>query len=193
MSRFAALRPRRSLVLPLLMALFPILYFAYREVGRSCRPGRSCPEIAIAGYALVGIAASYLLACAALALVDVRALAADHSVARLAFRPADATLSVLGVLVAGIAVYTTASLVAPIPPWLDGLLTPVGLVVGLPFVATAVTMTVVGSALSVEPSMPVQLAVVAGSLVATGAWVFLLATGVAGVLDRARVVGPKPG
>lgn len=52
MNRFAVLRPRRSLVLPLLMALFPILYFVYREASTACVSGRNCPEPVYAGYAL---------------------------------------------------------------------------------------------------------------------------------------------
>jgi hypothetical protein len=187
MSWLAAFRPRRELVLPLLMAAFPFLYFVYRDARMGCPSGAGC--LHYVGYALAGLAASYLLAVGLVALVDARALAADHAYARLAYRPADETFLVLAVLVGAIAAYAATTLVAEVPPWLDLLLTPIGLVVGLPFAATFAAMTLVGSALGKEPSMTVQMAVIAVSLVLTGAWAFLLATGTAGLLTGTTSVG----
>ena len=189
MSWLAAFRPRRELVLPVLTAAFPILYFVYRDASMACASAIGCPSLEHLGYAVAGLAASYLFAVTLVALVDVRALAAERPYARIAFRPTDGTLLALAALVGGVAAYGLATLVATVPPWLDALLTPVGLVVGLPFAAGFAAMTLVGSAIETEPSMAVQLAGVAVSLALTGAWVFLLATGTAGLLAGKTAIG----
>lgn len=191
MNWLALFRPRRELVLPALMAAFPLLYFVYRNATAACPSGTGCLDLHHAGYALAGIVASYLLAVALLALVDVQALATDHPYGRLAFRPTDGTLFVLAVVVGGIVAYGLATLVTAVPAWLDLLLTPIGLLVGLPFVATAAAMTLVGSAVGKEPSMAVQLAVVGVSLAITALWVFALATGTAGLLAGTTAVGAQ--
>jgi hypothetical protein len=193
MNWLTTFRPRRELALPFLMAAFPLLYFVYRDASAACPAGTGCLDLEHVGYALAGLAASYLLAVALLALLDVRALAADYGYARLAFRPTDGTLLVLGVLVGAVAAYAVATLVARVPTWLDQFLTPLGLIVGLPFAAIAAGMTLVGSAVGKEPSMAVQFAVVGVSLALTGAWVFLLATGAAGLLTGAVSGGVKSG
>ncbi|WP_135828965.1 hypothetical protein [Halorussus halobius] len=182
MDPFASLRPRRSLALPLLAFAVPTLYFVYRDATGGCPSGRPCLGVAHAGYAVAALAGSYLLAVVVTSLADVPALAARHPYARLALRPTDRTLTVLAVLVVAIASYVLATLVATIPPWLDRALAPLGLVVGLPLVVAYGGLTVVGSAVSVEPSLAVQTAVVAASLAATGVWLLGLATGIAGLL-----------
>ena len=180
MDTLASLRPRRSLALPLLAFAVPALYFVYRDAS-SCLGGGSCLDAAHAGDALIALAGSYLLAVVVVSLANVPALVDGHPYARLALRPTDRTLAVLAVLLAAVATYLLATLVAPIPAWFDRALAPVGLVVGLPLVVGYGGMTLLGSAASVEPSLGVQTAVVAASLVATGAWLFALATGVAGL------------
>lgn len=185
----AALRPRRSLALPFLVFAVPALYFVYRDATLDCPASRSCLDPAHAGYALAGLAGSYLLAVGVLALVDAPALADRHPYARLALRPTDATLGVLAVFAVAVAAYMLATLVATVPAWLDTVLTPVGLIVGLPFVVAYAAMTLVAGALSTEPSLTTQSAVVAVSLAATGAWLFALATGAAGLLASAGALG----
>jgi hypothetical protein len=181
MDPFASLRPRRSLALPLLAFAVPALYFVYRDAAAGCPSGRSCLDAVHAGEALVALAGCYLLAVVVVSLANVPSLVDSHPYARLALRPTDRTLAVLAVLLAAVAAYLLATLVAPIPPWLDRALAPVGVVVGPPLVVGYGGMTVVGSALSVEPSLAVQTVVVAASLAATGIWLFALATGVAGL------------
>lgn len=178
MSLLTALSPRRELVFPLLVFAFPTLYFVYRDA-QFCASSGGCLEHL--GYAVAGIGVSYLLAVGVLALAD-GLLGAESGYARLALRPSDGTLVVTGALVGGIAVYGVLSLVGAVPPWLDSVLAPIGLVVGFPFAAAVAGMTLLGSAVGREPSMVVQFGVVAVSLALTGAWVFLLATGTAGLL-----------
>jgi len=189
MDVLAALRPRRSLALPLLVFAVPTLYFVYRDAAMGCRSGAACPDPAYAGYALAALAGSYLLAVAALALVDAPSLAESHPYARLALRPTDRTLAFLGIAALAISTYLVATLVATIPAWLDLALTPLGLLVGLPLVVVYGGMTVVASALSTEPSLPMQSAVVALSLGLTGAWLFALATGASGLLASVGALG----
>ncbi|WP_115862910.1 hypothetical protein [Halorussus litoreus] len=189
MEILAALRPRRSLALPLLVFAVPALYFVYRDAAMSCPAGQACLAPTHAGYALAALAGSYLLAVGVLALVDAPSLAESHPYARLALRPTDRTLAILGVLALAIAAYLAATLVATIPAWLDLALTPLGLLVGLPLVVVYGGMTVVTSALSTEPSLLVQSAVVALSLGLTGAWLFALATGASGLLVSAGALG----
>lgn len=185
----AALRPRRSLALPFLVFAVPALYFVYRDATLDCPTSESCLDPTHAGYALAALAGSYLLAVGVLALVDTPALADRHPYARLALRPTDATLGVLAALAVAVAAYMLATLVTTVPAWLDTVLTPVGLIVGLPFVVAYAAMTLVASALSTEPSLTTQSAVVAVSLAATGAWLFALATGAASLLASAGALG----
>ena len=195
---FAVLRPRRSLVLPFLVVAVPALYFVYRDASVACATGRSCPDAADAGYAFAGILGAYLLAAGVLAVAealagaDVPALADRHPYARLALRPTDATLGVLGVFVTVTGAYLLASLVTTIPAWLDALLAPFGLVLALPFAASYAAMVVVTSALFSEPSIPFQSAVVAVSLALTAVWLFALAAGTASLLASRGVVGADP-
>lgn len=192
----SAVRPRRELVLPFLMAGFPILYFGYRShasASAGCPSGNGCFGPGHAGFALAGFAVSYLLAVALVALVGGRALAIEYASARLAFQPDDETLVVLVAVVGAVALYGFATLAVGVPAWLDRVLTPVGLVVGLPFVAIFAGTTLVGSAVGVEPSLAVQSAVVAVSLALTAAWVFLLATGIAGLLSGTASEGVRSG
>ena len=189
MDALAALRPRRSLALPLLAFGVPALYFVYRDAAAGCPSGRSCLDAAHAGYAVAALAGSYLLAVVVVSLVTVPALVDSHPYARLALGPTDRTLAVLAVVVVALATYLLATLVAAIPPWFDRALAPLGVVVGLPLVVGYGGMTVVGSALSVEPSLAIQAAVVAGSLAATGAWLLVLSTGIAGLLASGGALG----
>src|SRR6056297_1033660 len=128
----AALRPRRSLALPLLVFAAPALYFVYRDATLDCPAGQSCLDPAHAGYAFAALAGSYLLAAVVLAVLEVPQLADSHPYARLALRPTDRTLAVLAVFAVAIGAYMVASLVATVPGWLDAVLTPFGLVAGLP-------------------------------------------------------------
>ncbi|WP_135852685.1 hypothetical protein [Halorussus salinus] len=178
----AVFKPRRSLVLPLLVLAVPTLYFVYRDAAIGCPPGRTCLELAHLGAVAGGLAVEYLVASVALAIVDADALADRSALARVAFRPTDRTLAVLALLVAAVVAYVVGSAATTLPGWLDAALAPVGLVVGLPFAVAAVGTTLVGSALGYEPSLAVQSAVVAVGLGATGAWLFLLATGTAGLV-----------
>jgi hypothetical protein len=177
-----ALRPRRSLVLPLLVVAVPALYFVYREVAMECAAGRSCLDATHAGYALATLAGAYLVAGGALALLDAGALAESSSYARLALRPTDRTLAVLAIFFAAIATYLLATLATTIPAWLDLLLAPFGLVVALPFALVHAGTVVVTDALFSEPPLWVQSAVVAASLALTAVWLFALATGVGSLL-----------
>ncbi|UPW00505.1 hypothetical protein M0R88_00015 [Halorussus gelatinilyticus] len=174
-----AVRPHRSLVLPLLVVAVPALYFVYRDAAIGCPPGRTCLELAHFGTAAGALAVTYLVAGVALAAADASALADRSALARVAFRPTDRTLAVLAVLVAGLAAYLLASAATTIPGWLDAALTPVGLLVGLPLLVVTVVLITLGNAVG-EPSLAVQSAVVAAGLAATGAWLFVLATGTAG-------------
>lgn len=189
MNRFATLRPRRDLTLPLLAFAVPATYFVYRNATISCSSGRPCLDLTHTGYTLGVLAGSYLLAVVVLAVVDLSRAVDRHPYAHLAFRPTDRTLAVLAVLVGAIATYLLATLVTTIPAWMDLVLAPFGLIVGLPFALTSATMTVVANAASNEPSIPVQMAVVAVSLSLTGVWLFVLATGTAGLLESAGFVG----
>ncbi|MFC4448282.1 hypothetical protein [Halorussus aquaticus] len=182
MNWYAALRPRRSLVLPLLAVAVPALYFVYRDAAMGCPSARPCLGAAHAGYALVGLAGAYLAAVVVLAFADASALASHHPYARLAFRPTDRTLAVLGVFGAATATYLLATLVATVPGWLDLVLAPFGLVLALPFAVSYAGMVVVTDALLSEPPTRVQTVVVAVSLALTAVWVFALATGTAGLL-----------
>ena len=166
--------------MPLLVLAVPTLYFVYRDAAIGCPPGQTCLELAHLGAAAGGLTIGYLVASVALAVVDADALADRSALARVAFRPTDRTLAVLALLVGGLVAYLAGSAAATIPGWLDGALAPVGLLVGLPFAVAYVAMTLVGSALGYEPSLAVQSVVVAVGLAATGAWLFVLATGTAG-------------
>lgn len=181
MNAKAVFRPRRSLVLPWLVLAVPTLYFVYRDAAIGCPPGRTCLDLPHLGAAAAGLTVAYLAASVALAAVDADALADRSPLARVAVRPTDRTLAVLALLVAGVVAYVVGSATTTLPGWLEGALAPVGLVVGLPFAVAYVAMTLVGSALGYEPSLAVQSAVVAVGLAATGAWLFVLATGTAGV------------
>ncbi|WP_135825811.1 hypothetical protein [Halorussus ruber] len=178
----AALRPRRGLVLPLLVVAVPALYFVYRAAAMECAAGRPCLDATYLGDALAALAGAYLVASGALALFDASALAESSSSARLALRPTDRTLAVLAVFLAAIATYLLATLVTAIPAWLDLLLAPFGLVVALPFALVYGGTVVVTNALFSEPPLWVQSAVVAASLALTAVWLFALATGVGSLL-----------
>jgi hypothetical protein len=178
----AALRPRRSLVLPLLVVAVPALYFVYREVSMECTAGRSCLDATHLGYALAAVAGAYLVASGALALLDASALAESSSSARLALRPTDRTLAVLAVFLVAIATYLLATLLTAIPAWLDLLLTPFGLIAGLPLALGYAGMVITTNAVLSEPPLWVQSAVVAASLALTAVWLFALATGVGSLL-----------
>ncbi|UPV74470.1 hypothetical protein M0R89_00010 [Halorussus limi] len=182
MNATTALRPRRGLALPLLVLAVPTLYLVYRDARIGCPPGRTCLELAHLGYAAAGLAAGYLVASGALAVADESALVERSALARLALRPGDSTLAVLGVYFGGLVTYLLASAATTIPGWLDLALTPVGLVVGLPVVIAYAAMTMVGNALGREPSLAFQLGVVLAGLAVTGAWLFVLATGTASLL-----------
>lgn len=174
-----AFRPRRSLVLPLLVLAVPTLYFVYRDAAIGCPPSQTCLELAHLGSAAAGLTVAYLVASVALASADPDALADRSALARIALRPTDRTLAVLAILVAGLATYLVGSAAATIPGWLDAALTPVGLLVGLPLLVVTAVLFALGNAVG-EPSLAVQSAVVAVGLAATGAWLFVLATGTAG-------------
>lgn len=179
---YAALRPRRSLVLPALVFAVPALYFVYRDAAMRCAGGQTCLDATHAGYALAALAGAYLAASAALAFADASTLAESGPYARLALRPTDRTLAVLGTFLAAIAVYLLATLVTTIPVWLDLVLAPFGLVLALPAVTGYAVMVVVTNALFSEPPLWFQSAVVAASLALTAVWLFALATGVGGLL-----------
>jgi len=182
MDWYAALRPRRSLVLPLLVFAAPVLYFVYRDASMGCPAGPPCLDATHAGYALAGLAGAYLVAVGVLATVDASALADRTPYGRLAFRPTDRTLAVLAVFVAATAGYLLATLVTTIPAWVDLVLAPFGLVLALPFAASYAAMVVVTNAVFSEPPMWFQTTVVAVSLALTAVWLFALATGTAGLL-----------
>ncbi|WP_134670574.1 hypothetical protein [Halorussus marinus] len=190
MSLPEAVRPRRPHALALVTALFPALYVVYRDANGACPADADCLGATHVGYALAGLAGSYLFAVLAVAVVDAESLAADSPLARLALFPSDLTLGVLGAIVAGLGAYAVASLAGAVPTAVDAALAPVGLLVGLPFAATAAALVLVGSAVSATPPLAFRYAVVAGSLALTGGWVFALATGAAALVRRASAVEP---
>lgn len=188
--RFDRFRPRRSLVLPLLVFGFPTLGAVFRQTTTSCYVDgvtRRClavaPAVALA--ATVGaVAASYLLAVATVAVLRADGPGAlGERYDRFAFEPSDRTLAVLVGLLAPLVAYLLSTFVVDTPRWLDRLLSPFGSLLALPFVVAFVLGVVL------ELSFGGQVVLAVASLAATGLWVYLLAAWLGSLL--AGVAGPS--
>lgn len=172
--------PRR-LALPLVVLASPPLFLLYREV-RICGTPVGCRSLALAGYALVLLAA--LLAAATVA----RRVAAGRAPGWLAPRPDDRTLGVLAAIVGALAAFLVAAAAGVVPGWLGDALAPVGVLLGFPLVVVQAVLVGVGNAVGIPPRAVQLLAVVVG-VGLSGAWWYLLAGSAARWLSR--VVGPR--
>ncbi|MGM0590974.1 MAG: hypothetical protein ACQETI_04975 [Halobacteriota archaeon] len=181
--------PHRSHVAPLLATLFPLLWFVLRDATAPATGSLDATNVALApgryaGYVLGSLSLSYVVAVVVVAAVTGRDSGVwSGRVARLVFCPSNRTLSVLGVILAGIAAYFSARLLAPIPSVVDALLTPVGLVLGAPLVVAVAVLVAVGNLFPPAQSLAVRSVGIAVALAVTALWVLLVATWVGRSLD----------
>jgi hypothetical protein len=169
-----ALQPRRELAFPALVVAAPVAYVAYRMANSQVAAGSSIGvwPLTLAALSLV---AGYLAAVAVAATVDVGEIARRSRIARALFRPGDATLAVLGALVALAAGYLLATLLVDLPGPVDAVATPVGLLLGAPLVVVWTVTVAAGNALG-EPAMWLQMVAVGAGVACSAAWTFVLAT-----------------
>lgn len=175
-----ALRPTRGHVLPALVALFPAEWFVLRAAGTAAVRGGPVPVRDLVAGSLGALLLAYALSVAVASAARTRE--PSGALAR-AFHPTDATLAVLGVVLAGIAGYFLASLyVVPTGP-LASVFAALGVLVGLPFVLAYAASVAAGNALGLgglgTPAVVVGLA-------ASAVWTFALAAVAGRLLRRVR-------
>jgi hypothetical protein len=175
----AAVSPAlRRIILPVLVLASPPVFLLYREAA-TCGTPTGCSPVGLAGTLLLA-----LLAPGGAWLV-VRGVVDGRVPAWLAPRSDDWTLTVLGIVLVGTAGYLVAGAAGAIPAWLDDLLGPLGLLLGLPLAVVHTVMIGVGRALG-QPPMGVRLLVAAVGVGLTGGWWYLLSSTVARGLSRAN-------
>jgi hypothetical protein len=158
---------RRRTAAPLVVLSCPPLFLLYREAG-ACGSALGCSTAAMAGYALVALAA--LPAAGALA----RAVVTGVLPGWVAPHADDPTLATLAGLVVAVDAYLLASLAGVVPAAADAVLAPAGLVLALPLAAVQVATVAAGNAL-VEPPAAVALGAVAVGVALSAAWWYALA------------------
>jgi len=172
----AALRPRRSLVVPVATVAAPLAYAVLRDA--TTAHGGS-PAAAHAALFCGAILTGYLVACLLVAAVDTDRVARRHWLLASAVRPSTATLALFGVVVLGGAGYLAAALTVGVPAVVTTVLTPVGGLVGLPLVVLYGGTVVVGNAVGVEPALGWQFLVVGLGIALSVLWTFALSAGLA--------------
>lgn len=157
------------------------MFLGYREVA-ACGSAAGCSGLALAGFALA--TALGVPAAVALARVAVE----GRAPAWCAPQPDDATLATLAGIVAAVDAYLLLSLADAVPPAVEGLATPLGLLLGLPLVAVQLAVVAAGNAL-VEPPSGVGLLVVAVGVALSAAWWYVLAAGAGRLVALASPAG----
>jgi len=184
-----ALHPDRSLVVPMLVVLAPLLWFGYRGATAPSTATLSFDPTPAAVAAVVAgsLAVSYLLAAAVDAALGLRTVdpAGRPVVAALA-RPSDAALAVVAAVGVGVGAYLLGSALVGLPGWVDAVVAPVGVVIALPLLVADAGVLAVGNAVAVESFAAEAVAVAVGVSLSV-VWVFLLAGG------AVAVVGPLAG
>lgn len=184
----AVLAPRRSLVVPTLVVLAPLLWFGYRgatapsHVTGAFEPTPGAVLAVVAG----SVAVSYLLGAAIAAALSLDGIDPGRPLAGALARPSDAALALVAVVAVAVVGYLVAAQFAAFPGWLDAVLELLGLVVGLPLAVVYAGFFVVANALAFE-SFALEAVAVAVGVSLSVVWVFLLAGGAAAML------GASPG
>lgn len=157
---------------PFAAVLFPLLWFVYRDATGVDRFATSSPRI----LALVGAAVlvSYAAAVVVGAVIDSAAGAPSRT--KPLFAPSNGALTVVAVVSTLLGLYLLGDATGVVPRWLTTVLTPVGIAVGWPMLVAILATYAVGNALGTELPLAVEGAVVAVGIVASVAWLFVLAS-----------------
>jgi hypothetical protein len=164
--------PRRSLLVPTLTALAPLLFLLYRgATTRAEGTWTLSPGTALA-LAAVAAPACYAVVAAAVTVLDP---ATDGVLTRAVFAPSDGSLVVLAAAALGLAAYLLATTVGDLPRAVEAVASAAGVVVALPLAALLLAVTAVGNAAGTTPPFAVQAAVVGVGVALSVVWLALLA------------------
>lgn len=178
------LAPRRTLVVPTLVVLAPLLWFGYRGAGAPPHVmGAFEPTPGTVLAVVVGsVTVSYLLGATVAAVLNLDGIDPGRSVAGTLARPSNGSLVLVTVVAVAVVGYLIATQFVEFPGWLDALLEPFGLLLALPLVIVYVSSFVVENTLTGE-SFAVQAVAVAVGVSLSVVWVFLLSGGAMAMLD----------
>lgn len=167
----AALRPRRSIVVPTATVAAPLAYAVVRDANT---PRGGSPTAAHAALFCAAIVTGYLVACLLVAAVNVDRVGRRHWLLASAVRPSTATLALFGGVVLCAAGYLAATLTVGVPDVVTTVLTPIGFVVGLPLVGLYGGTVVAGNSIGIEPALGWQFLVVGAGIALSVLWTFTL-------------------
>lgn len=179
----SALRPRRTLILPMLIVLAPVLWFLYRG---ATAPPQAIVTIELApGTFLVtvsgSIIGSYILGGAvATGLTDNvkpnRQLVGDLA------HPRSGVLVLVTTVGVAVVVYLVAIQIIEFPRWVTSILEPLGLLLALPLAIIYAGTIVVGNVLQIN-AFTLEAIAVAMGVSTSVVWVFLLAIAAATLIE----------
>lgn len=182
----AALTPRRTLILPMLIILAPLLWFVYRG---ATAPQQDIVTIELAARTVLitvsgSIVVSYILGAAVATWLTDTIKPTRPLVGNLA-HPRTGVLALVTTVGVAMVVYLVAIQIIEFPGWVTPILEPLGLLVALPLAIIYSGTIVVGSGLAVDAFTLEAIAVAVG-VSSSVVWVFLLAIGATVLLDTAR-------
>lgn len=177
----SSVRPRRHLVFPFVLALYPSLWFVFRDLDIRSGAGFA-PSLFIRTLALLvgAVLVSYAFAVVASELLNVRPESVP-SWARRFVAPSNATLAVFSTISLAIGTYAVAGSVVSLPNWLDTVAMGIGIVVGWPVFVVVLLAFAVGNAVGGGLPLVVQSLFVVVGIALSTTWLFVLSGWLAAV------------
>lgn len=180
MDRLAVFRPHRRLALPFVVAFAPMVWFVARDVSGATPHLAAAPVLQFVALTSAAGVASYFLAALTAGVVSL----AERPARTVLPEPDDATLAIFAGLVAVGLGYVAITTFVAVPWWFDLLVAPVGMAVSLPLVALYGGFIVVSNAVPGLERGLAPFAVVTVGVACSALWAYLIASILAGRLDR---------
>lgn len=183
MDFIALIQPRRSLAVPFVVVLYPLLWLVVRgaEVTAVGRPiTETLPQVL--GLTAIAVIISY---STAVLVATVLPLGADSvpAWARSLVTPTNATLTLVSVFSLALGAYIIASSMVELPQWFDSVASITGLIIGWPMMLLILGSYALGNAFpAFQNAVVAHLLIGMFGVALSAVWLFLLSGWITGLV-----------